>query len=173
MPLRKDKNKNLIVRPEEKNQIAVGRSFDLWSDMDKLFDDFRTNFDSLLWPWSTQRGPLTTMTQQRMPLMDVADHGDHYTMNVEIPGIPKDNIDIQVTPTGVEISAEHDQASQDKDKNWLRRERSSMKFYRSLELPEELNTENVNAEFKDGILTLTLHKMEPTPEHKPTKVKIK
>ena len=59
------------------------------------------------------------------------------------------------------------------DKNWLRRERSSTSFYRALELPEELKTDNVDAEFSDGILTVKLPKVEPKPEHKPKKVKIK
>ena len=94
-------------------------------------------------------------------------------MRLEMPGIPKDDINIEVTPTSIEVSAQHDESKEDKDKNWLRRERSSIGFYRSLELPEELKTDDVNAELKDGILTIKLPKVEPKPEHKPKKVQIK
>jgi HSP20 family protein len=48
-----------------------------------------------------------------------------------------------------------------------------MSFYRALELPEELKTDNVDAEFKDGVLTLKLPKVEPKPEYKAKKVNIK
>jgi HSP20 family molecular chaperone IbpA len=47
------------------------------------------------------------------------------------------------------------------------------KFYKALELPEQLKTDDIDAELKDGILTLKLPKVEPKPEHKPKKVKIK
>lgn len=48
-----------------------------------------------------------------------------------------------------------------------------MKFYRAFELPEELDTENIDATFKDGILTVQLQKVEPSPGYKPRKVNIK
>ncbi|MDH7507418.1 MAG: Hsp20/alpha crystallin family protein, partial [Candidatus Thermoplasmatota archaeon] len=84
-----------------------------------------------------------------------------------------DNIDIQVTPNAVEISAKQETSEEEKQKNWLRRERSSTSFYRYLELPEELKTDSVEAEMKDGLLTIKLPKVEPKPEYKATKVKIK
>jgi len=173
MALRKDKSNKLAVRPSEKNnEIVAQQPMDLWSEMDRMFDDFRTGFDDLFWPLR-RTGPLTTMTQHKAPPMDVADHGDHYEMHVEMPGIPKDDINIQVTPTTIEISAEHNESKEEKDKNWLRRERSSTSFYRALELPEELKTDKVDAELRDGVLTLKLPKMEPKPERKARKVNIK
>ena len=137
-----------------------------------MFDSFRTDFDDIFWPWTGTSG-LTTYAQRRTPPMDIVDMGDHYEMRLEMPGIPKDNVDIQVTHNGIEIKAECDDIKEEKGKNWLRRECSGMSFYRAVELPEELNTENVNAELKDGILTVSIPKLEPTPEQKPKKVKIK
>jgi len=173
MVIRKRKEDKLIERPiEGRGGITIRRPFDLWADFDRIFDRFRTEFDELLWPWSRTE-PVTTMTTSRTPLLDVADLGDRYEMRVEMPGIPKEEINIEVTPTGVEISAEHDESKEDRNKNWLRKERRSMSFYRSLELPEELKTNDVEAELKDGVLTVILPKVEPKPEHKPKKVKIK
>jgi len=48
-----------------------------------------------------------------------------------------------------------------------------MSFYRSVEFPDKIKTDMVEAEFKDGILDLSLPKAEPKPEFKSTKVKIK
>lgn len=174
MAIRKGKENKLAIRPsEQKAEITTRRPFDLWSEMDSMFDNFRSQFDSLFWPWGQRSSPVTTMTQRRMPPMDVADLGDRYEMRLEMPGIPKDDVIIEVTSNTVEISAQREESTEDKDKNWLRRERSSMNFYRALELPEELKIDNVDAELRDGILTVKLPKVEPKPEHKPKKVQIK
>ena len=170
MAIRKDKKDKMIVRPDEKGQITTRRPFDLWSDMDRLFDSFKSNFDDIFWPWEQRSGPFAITTQNRTPPMD---HGDRYEVRLEMPGIPKDNVDIQVTPSGFEIKAECGDTKEEKGKNWLRRECSGMSFYRSLELPEELKTDDVDAELKDGVLTLTLPKSEPKPEYKAKKVHIK
>lgn len=172
MAIKKEKKNKMILRPEEKGNITARRPFDLWTDMDQLFDNFRSEFDELFWPWE-QRGQLTSMTAKRTPPMDIADIGDHYEMKLEMPGIPKEKINIEVTPNSIEIKAEHDENKEERGKSWLRRECSSMSFYRSLELPEELKTDNVEAELKDGILKLSLPKVEPKPERKAKKVKIK
>ena len=173
MALRKTKKDKLAVRPTKKiGDLTVRRPYDLWADMDRMFDDFRTQFSDLLLPWN-QGDELTTYAMDRTPLMDIADLGDKYEMHVEMPGIPKDDIEIEVTPNSLEICAEHEENKEDEDKNWLRRERSSMSFYRSLELPEKIKSDKVDAEFKDGILKVMLPKVEPKPKHKASKVKIK
>ena len=174
MVLRKEKNNKLAIRPSErKNELTNMRPVDLWSEMDRMFDNFRTNFDDLFWPWSSRTQPLTTLTQRRTPPMDVADMGDRYEMRLEMPGIPKEDINIEVTPNSIEISAQHDETKEDNDKNWLRKECYSTSFYRSLELPEELKTDHIDAELKEGVLILKLPKKEPTSTHKPVKIQIK
>jgi HSP20 family protein len=174
MAIKKKKEKKLAVKPsDDRREITSMRPMDLWSEMDKLFDGFRTDFDDLFWPFGQRTYPLSTMTHRRTPPIDVADLGDHYEMRLEIPGIPKEDINIEVTSNTIEISANHEEKNEDKDKNWLRRETSSMSFYRALELPEELKTDSVDAEFKDGILTIKLPKVTPKPEDKPKKINIK
>ena len=174
MVIRKKKENKLTVRPSEsRGEITTRRPYDLWSEIDRMFDNFRTSFDDLFWPWGTLSEPFTTMTQRRTPPMDIIDNGDHYEMKLEVPGIPKDKIDIQVTPTAIEVKGEYDENKEEKDKKWLRRECNSISFYRALELPEELKTDNVDAELKEGILTVKLPKVSPKPEKQPKKIKIK
>lgn len=174
MALKKEKKDKLTVRPtEQKGEITNMKPLDLWSEMDRMFDSFRTNFDELFWPWNQRTSMTSPMIQNRTPPMDIADMGDRYEMKLEMPGIPKDNVDIQVTANTIEIKANCSDKKEEKGKNWLRRECSGMSFYRALELPEEMKTDDIDAELKDGILHLTLPKMEPKPEYKPKKVKIK
>ena len=172
MDIRKRKKDKIVVKPNEKTheEIVERRPFDTWTDMDQLFDQFRTSLDSLFWH---PAGSMLSTYENRTPAMDLADLGDKYEMNVEMPGIPKEDINIEVTPYGIEISADHENIEDEKGKNWLRQERSSTSFYRCLELPEELKTENVEAEMNHGVLTITLPKVEPKPKHESKKVKIK
>ena len=173
MAIRKEKKNKIMVSPSErKGELTDMRPYDLWSEMDRMFDNFRTNFDDLFWPWSSNE-LIASVTPKRTPPLNIADHGDKYEMRLEMPGISKDKINIEVIPNGIEISAKYDESCEEKDKKWLRRECSSMSYYRALELPEELKTDNVEAELKYGILTVILPKIKPKPEHKPKKVKIK
>jgi len=172
MAIKKEKKNKIALRPKNKDEITPRRQYDLWTDMDRLFDSFRSEFDDLFWPWG-QKNELTTYTPTRTPAMDVCDLGDHYEMRVEMPGITKENVNIEVTQNGVEIEAKAEESKEEKGKNWLRKERSGVSYYRSLELPEELKTNNVEAELKDGVLILNLPKVEPKPEYKARKVQVK
>ena len=173
MALIKGKKDKLAIRPTEGKQgeLAPQRPYDLWTDMDQLFDQFRTNFNDLFWRPNTSL--FNTFDDLRTPMMDVADLGNKYDMRIEIPGVQKEDINIDVSPTGIEISARHETEEDEKNKNWLRRERSSTSFYRSVEFPDKVKPDTVDAEFKNGVLNISIPKAEPKPEVKSTKVKVK
>jgi len=139
-------------------------------ELDRLFEDFRSNFTDLFGPMTSSPW-LSTMTQT--PPIDVIDRGDKYEVRADMPGIPKDNINIEVTPDTIEISGNYEEQEREgkEKKNWMRHERR-MNFYRGLELPEEVKPDNVNAELKDGVLTIQLPKVQPR-EMKTRKVQIK
>ena len=167
------KKNELAIRPSDKGMdLTTRQPFDLWTDIDRMFDNFRTDFSNLFWPWN-QGNELTTMMQRKTPPMNIADLGDRYEMHVEMPGIPKENINIEVTPNSIEISGQHEESKEDKRKNWLRRECNSMRYYRSLDLPEEVKSNDVDAEMKKGVLKIMLPKVKPRPEQKAKKVTIK
>jgi len=168
--VKKDKKEKLAVIPKKKTDALVQRPYELWSDMDRLFDRFRTNIDEL---FREPRTSLLMMPEYQMPRTDIVDLGDKYEMHVEMPGIKKEDICIEMTPTNIEISAEHEEKSEDKGKNWLRQERSSMGFYRSFQVPENVKAGKVEADLKNGVLTLMLPKVEPKPKFETTKIKIK
>jgi len=168
MAIRKNKKNEIAVRNDENKarDLAIRRPYDLWADFDNLFDQFRSNFDDIFW------NPATAITE-RTPLMDLVDNGDKYEVNLEMPGIPKDKINIEVTGNNIEISADYDDTIEDKGKNYLRRERTRTQFYRHFELPEDLKTDKIDAELNDGILKVHLPKIEPKQKAKSKKIKIK
>ena len=168
----KKKKTGVTVKPKkkEKMEITERRSYPVWNDWDDMFDRFRTDMENLfLTPY---RGSLM-WDELRTPSTDIADRGDRYEIIAEIPGIPKEDINIEVTPNSIEISAEHEEDTEEENKDWLRRERSSTSFYRSFRLPEQVKSEKADAEFKDGVLTVNLPKVEPTTKHEAKTVKVK
>ncbi len=157
--------------PTEGGHITRRDPFSLWSDMDRMFDSFRSSFDDLFWTPSGGFVP-TRAELARQPLMDVEDTGKEYKVTLEMPGLKKDEVTIEATPTTLEISAQTSKDEKEEGKNFLRRERYFSKFSRAIELPEEVKTDSVEAEMQNGVLHITLPKREPVKTEK-TKVKVK
>ena len=173
MAIIKKRKEKLAIKSskDKKGEIMERKTYDTGLYLDRLFDQFRSNFEDFL--WNPENSLIDMSSETRTPNMDVIDLGDKYQLTAEIPGVSRDNINIEVTPNEVEISADQELEEEEKGKDWLKRERSSTSFYRYLELPEELKTNDAEAEFKDGVLTLTLPKVQPKPKHESKKVKIK
>lgn len=134
----------------------------LMHDMDRLFDEFRSE-------WETMFLPPKHLTEDlvRQPLIDVADNGKEYIIKAELPGIEKDDLDIQVTENSIEISAETKKEEKEDREGYVRRERRYSSFYRNIPLPDSILTDKADAELKDGVLKVKLPKSQP--EEKKTK----
>lgn len=166
--IRRRENKEGLVPsdhwgPTWMNPMAV------MNDMDRLFDDFRSEWaNTFLTPRTVSRDLI------RQPLIDLADNGKEYVVKAELPGIDKDDLNIEITEDAIEISGEtrSEQKEEDKDKGYIRRERRYAKFYRSLPLPENVLTEKADAILKDGILTVRLPKAA-LPAKKTKKLPVK
>lgn len=105
-----------------------------------------------------------------MPLTDIYEDKDKYTIKIDLPGIKKEDVKISYVDGRLSISGERVQESEHKDSKWHRIERSFGKYYRSFNLPEHIQEDKINAEFKDGQLTVSVPKAE---EAKPKEIEIK
>ncbi len=108
----------------------------------------------------------------RPPRMDVTDTGPSYRVVAEVPGIPKEKLDIRVRGAQVEIRGENGSETEQKEKHYLRRERTYSGYYRALELPEPVVSTEVRAKVVDGLLELELPKQHPTPSEEEVKVSV-
>ncbi len=156
------------------NEIETTTAFYPWADLDHAFDELRVHFlDSFgfspfpIGPDGTN-GPLA----RRLPRTDIQDTGAAYKIVAEIPGIPKDRLEIRVKGTNVEIQAEKEETTESKDTPFVRRERSYLGFYRNFELPEPVVAADVTAHLENGILELSLPKQTPTPSTEEVKVAV-
>lgn len=138
-------------------------------EMDRMFDDLRLGFENYL----AMPGVFGTATF-RTPAVDLVDEGDEYKLHAEMPGINKEDVNLEIGENELEISAEtkEEKKEGDEKKGYIRRERRYSKFYRRIPLPQQVDSEKAEAELKDGVLTVRLPKISP-PEKKTKKVSIK
>ena len=128
--------------------------------MDRLFEE------SFVRPGGRRLAPAGMET----PAVDVYQTDDAVVVKSAIPGIKPEDIDISITGDTLTIRGETRVEEEVNEENYIRRERRYGSFCRSLALPLPVVTEKAEAEFENGVLTLTLPKAE---EVKPKAIKIK
>lgn len=125
---------------------------------DRMMDDF-FSMDTRL------AEPVTSL----VPLMNIEELKDEYRITLEVPGMEKDDLDIQIKDDVLTISGEKKEDIKEEG-TLFRRERWFGKFTRSVTLPNDVNVDKIEAEYKNGVLTLHLPKSE---EAKGKKIQVK
>jgi len=135
-----------------------------WSDLDRIFREIPSLILDRPWPPAIWGRGLSRLKapEIRAPYYDLIDMGKEYKLRAEIPGIPRDKIDITIDTTSVEISAEAKTETDEEKKGYVSRERTYSSLYRSVAFPEEVIPEKAEATYRDGILELTVPKKIPT-----------
>ncbi len=138
--------------------------------MDKAFENFRRDLEKSF----TSFPSITMPSFPKMPetSCDVIDEGKQLLIKADIPGVKKNEIDLNVTDNSVEISAEHKAEKEEKKKNYLRKERSQVSYYRTVPLPEKVKSNLAKAKLQDGVLTVTIPKAKPTPKPKKKSIRV-
>lgn len=110
--------------------------------------------------------------QFRTPVVDVRDEEDRYVVEAELPGLSEKDVKLELKDGTLSLStAKSETKSEKSDKDhWLVKERRQFQFSRSFSLPEDVNVENIEAKFRDGLLTIALpKKAESAPRIVPVK----
>src|SRR5579875_628972 len=108
-------------------------------------------------------------TRTWSPAVDIYETDHDLVLKAELPGIDPKDLEVRVENGTLYLKGERKQESEVKEENYHRIERAYGSFVRSFTLPSSVNTEDVKAEYKDGVLTLTMAKRE---EAKPKTIKI-
>ena len=144
------------------------------TELDRAFDDLHAGLSDVFnfWPfagrWVSQRVPIGRQPART----DVRDTGTSYRIVAEIPGIPKEKVEIRVRGAIVEIRAEQAAESTEKDGDFVHRERQYAGYFRTLELPEPVVAADAKAKVENGLLDLELPKLHPTPTNDEVKVAV-
>ena len=160
-------------KAKEKETKAVSPwrpSMDLtrWErDMDRMMDDF---FGRRFRPWWPERWFGGEAMDVRAPVVDLFEEKDDIVVKAELPGMDKDDIEVNLTDNMLTIKGEKKKEDEVKEKNFYRCERSYGSFLRNIDLPKAVLADKVKASFKNGILEVRVPKTE---EAKSKEVKVK
>jgi HSP20 family protein len=114
---------------------------------------FSSVVDNLLHEVNRVAGEMTTTLK---PATDIIEKDGSYELHVSLPGLTKEDIKLEVKDSKLTISGEKKTATEEKAPNYLLQESFQGKYSRSFKLPENSETEKISAQFKDGILNVTI-----------------
>jgi HSP20 family protein len=141
----------------------------------KLGEEFDRVFDRLLAPRFLTEPllppfPFETTGAEWIPVMDVIETAAEYVARIEVPGIHKENLDVNLTGELLTITGKREFAPEVEGEGYLVKERAIGKFVRTIRLPSPVAEKKVFAEYRDGLLVLHLPKETPAAA---TKILIK
>jgi HSP20 family protein len=146
-----------LIRWSPETDLLRGR-------MDRLFNDMLGDL------WGGRAGAEGIAARVWAPPVDLRETEDALVLTAELPGLTKDDVEITVEHNILTLSGERKLEKDAKGETWHRVERTYGAFSRSFALPATVKTERVEASFADGVLSITLPKIE---ESKPRKIAIK
>jgi len=161
---KKESETNIARREQFSPARATTSPFSLMrrfsEEMDRLFGDF--NFGGGFAPGlSRQLGKLADLeTPTWLPQVEMFERNGKLNIRADLPGLSKDDIDVDITNDAVVIRGERQQEKEDSGEGYYRSERSYGSFYREIPLPSGIKAEEANATFRDGVLEITM----PAPE---------
>lgn len=131
-------------------------------DVERMFDDF---FGRPLRRLEVEEGV-------RLPAVDVSETDDEVVVKAELPGLSRDNLEVEVMPESLSLSGTMSQESEEKEGTYHRRERVWGRFERVIPLPAEVVSDQAKATLKDGLLEVRLPKTATAKAATPKKVNI-
>ncbi|MFZ8907603.1 MAG: Hsp20/alpha crystallin family protein [Nitrosopumilaceae archaeon] len=156
--------------PKKKSSGITPSWTSSWSDIDKSIDNLRKDMEKAFSSFPSIQFP--SMPKMAHTSCDLIDEGKQFRVKMDVPGVKRDEIKLEVTDNSLEVSAEHKEESEDKKKNYLRKERSHVSYFRTLPLSEKVVAGKVKAKLTDGVLDITLPKAKPTVVSKKKSIQI-
>ena len=149
----------------------------LKDDVDRAFQSaFRgwPGFGSLSeWdPFKDMEPMFGRLASRRLPHTDVEESGKSYVVSMELAGVGEEDLDLTITENMMTVKGEKKSEREEKEKDYHLTERSYGRFERSFRLPDEVNADKAKAEFKNGVLKVTLPK-RPAAKKKTRKIDVK
>lgn len=137
----------------------IGNLFSFHNEVGKIFGDL----------FASQENGTDGEHISWKPTVDIAETETGFEVRAELPGVTENDVHVSVTDNLLTIKGEKRQENAEDSKNYRRVERRYGSFERRFTLPPKVETDNIKAEFKDGVLTLSIPKPE---EAKPKEIPI-
>jgi HSP20 family protein len=168
----KTKEEKKGAKQEERPALVPWRPFEEFDLGPSVFGE---------WPFSSSRlprprqellreGPWTGRRELLIPAMDVRENDQQYSVTVELPGVRKEDVHVEIEEGVLTIRGEKASERDEKKEHCRYTERTYGSFRRSFRLPSDADADRLDASFKDGVLAVTIPRTEAA---KPRTIAIK
>jgi HSP20 family protein len=156
---------NITVRREDGNRPGqLGQLQSAW-------EPIRRMRELMGWDPFQEMMPFLAQTPSSfVPTFEVKETKESYVFKADVPGVKESDLEIMLTGNRLMISGRREQQKEEQNDRYFAYERSFGEFTRSFTLPEGIDEAGVNADLKDGVLTVSIRKK---PEVQPKKITIK
>lgn len=124
--------------------------FGLHAEMGRMFNDL----------FASPNEPTDETVERWSPSVDIAETDSGFEVRAELPGVKQDDVNVSVRDNVLTLRGEKRQEETDEGKDYRRVERHYGSFQRAFTLPPNVNPEAITANYRDGVLTLTVPKVE-------------
>lgn len=150
--------KNLLPTVWRKSESPLRRAeehpfFALHREVNRMFDDFFNNVDLTPFGGGKSFGAFS-------PSVDIREDEKEISIKAELPGLEEKDIEVSLADDTLTIRGEKKEDKEEKGKEYWHRETSWGSFRRVIPLPEGINTEKVDARFKNGVLSITVPRLK-------------
>lgn len=160
-----------VKREHYPAQTGVSDIWQLHREMDRLFDEAFRGFGL---PSRSLDSMFSTNNQVSFrPNLNVASDDKQYTVSLEAPGLVQDDIKLELKGQTLFIQGEKRLEKEDKDQHYYRIERSYGQFQRTLDLPDDVVLDKIEASMKNGVLTVVLPRDGQAPKNGHRQIPIK
>jgi HSP20 family protein len=146
-----------IIEPEEHMKLIAPNRFPIATirdDFDRIFDQFSTS--------ALFGHPAPAGEKMWTPSLDFSENEKEFVVRLEVPGIPKDDLEVTVDGRVLTVSGRRTFEQENKTEEFFWREREQGRFVRVMHLPGAVNAANIAATCQEGVMTVRLPKAEPT-----------
>ena len=154
-----------VTRPQaqesESKQVTHPRHFRPFEEMERMFGSMfpRARMRPLDWEWPSW-AEMSSMAEGKTPRLDIVERDNEVMVRAELAGVDKKDIDVSLTDNTVTIRGHTKSEHKEEKGDFYRCEISRGEFARTASLPCDVDGDRAEARFADGILELTIPKME-------------
>ena len=123
------------------------------SNIENIFEEFFNNFSRISSPLLSE-GTRASL----LPRLNISETDNKYFIEAELPGVKQNDVELKLDNNILIIKGKTEESTENKERNYFMRERYYGSFQRSLTLPHNINEDDINATFKDGILNIQITK---------------
>lgn len=148
-----------LSKKSETENVVPFRPISMFEEMERMFENFMPQ--SLLRPWRME----SSLLADTLPSVDLIDQDDKILLRAALPGVNKEDLEVSTTDHSVTISGCTRSESKEAKGEYYRREIRAGSFLRTVSLPASVDEKRIKAVFKDGLLEVTLPKLEGAKRH--------